>query len=430
MANGNRQRGVGKTENRQQGDRTAMPSNGASQRNAPVSRRSGSQAFTATKGKPKRFPVLPAAAAIAAIAIVVVVLRIFSSAMSIDITVNGNAYTIHGAKTLQTAIKESGLPVNPGDLISIRGLVIKKSAGNPFTATVNGEAVTDPNYALHNNDEVTIADGKDVVEDYDSTEEYIPHSAFIDGAGAIHLFTAGSDGVREIRTGSVSGEVMELQKTDPQDAVCIKYNPEVGEDKVIALTFDEGPSEEYTGQILDILEENDAHATFFCVGTEIEKYNDSLVKRERDEGHQVCTGTYDHARSGDGVSASSINVDELAQQVEHGREVISKALGNEEASRVVRLPGGQLDEDMVRALDEYVEVEVGWNVDTGDWADSSEDQIYRVLTSLEKGDIVLCHDGGGDRSKTVEALRRALPKLREAGFSFVTIDDLLEYPSQ
>lgn len=380
----------------------------------------------------QKIPVLAIVLAVLLLAGMVFTLRTCSSAMTIDVTVNGIPYTLRGAKTIQTAVKESGLPINPGDLISIRGNVLKRGEGHPIDAVVNGRETTDPNQQLHDNDVVTVADGKDIVEDYDTEQEVSGHSARISGAGAVHRITPGQDGVTEVRTGKLSGEVVRKLIQDPSDAICVKSNPEVGDDKVLALTFEEGPSEEYTAQILDILKENDAKATFFCVSSQIEQYNDALVIRERDEGHQVCVGTRNGERQNGGNSKTNVEVDieDLRYQVQHGLEAISAALGGEGYSTICRLPGNNLKDNMVQAIDQFVTADIGWNVDTGDWMESSAAEVYRVLMTLEPGDIVRLHDGGGEHSGTVEALREAIPQLIERGYRFVTIDELLEYPPQ
>lgn len=380
----------------------------------------------------RKVPPLVVVAAVVLLALLVFALRTCSAAMTIDVTVNGLPYTLRGAKTLQTAVKESGLPINPGDLISIRGTVLERGAGDPIAATVNDRETIDLNQPLHNNDVVTITDGKDIVEEYDTEQEVSGHSARISGAGAVHQITPGQDGITEVRTGKLSGEVVRKLVQDSTDAICLKSNPEVGDDKVLALTFEEGPSREYTGEILDILSENDARATFFCVGNEVDKYNDDLVQRERDEGHQVCIGTYNAERTtgGNAKSDAKLDLDDLRYQVEHGLEAISNALDGEGFSTIVRLPGNNIKEDMVQIVDSHVTADIGWNVDTGDWMESPADRVQDVLMTLEPGDIVRLHDGGGDHSGTVEALREALPKLKEAGYSFVTIDDLLKYPPQ
>ena len=109
-------------------------------------------------------------------------------------------------------------------------------------------------------------------------------------------------------------------------------------------------------------------------------------------------------------------------------KAITDVLGGE-ASRVVRMPGGNLSEEMVLNLQPYIDYEIGWNIDTQDWTLPGAEAIYQEMISVDPGDIVLCHDGGGDRSQTVEALRRAIPYLKSKGFTFLTMDEMLEYPA-
>ena len=71
--------------------------------------------------------------------------------------------------------------------------------------------------------------------------------------------------------------------------------------------------------------------------------------------------------------------------------------------------------------------EIGWNVDTEDWRRPGAEAIAQRLLSVKPGDVVLMHDGGGDRSQTIEALKIALPQLVEEGYKFVTIDQLIAY---
>lgn len=380
----------------------------------------------------RKIPIIAIVIGVLLILGTVFALRTCSSAMTIDVTVNGIPYTLRGAKTIQTAVKESGLPINPGDLISIKGTVLERGGGHSIYAIVNGQETTNMDQQLHNNDEITISDGKDIIEDFETVQETSGHSARISGAGAVHIINAGQDGVTEVRTGKISGEEVRKLVQDPADAICMKYNPEVGEDKVLALTFEEGPSEEYTTEILDILKENDAKATFFCLASEVEKYNDEIVIRERDEGHQVCVGTSNAERlnGGNSKALTNINLDDINYQVEHGLEALNQALDGVGVSLITRLPGNNLRENMVQAIDQYVTADIGWNVDTGDWMESSAEAVYNVMMTLEPGDIVRLHDGGGEHSGTVEALRRAIPELISRGYSFVTIDDLLEYPAQ
>lgn len=374
-----------------------------------------------------RPPVFKIAIVVVLLIAVVLIVRLCSAAVPINVTVNGTSYELRGAKTMQTAIKASGLPINPGDYISLKGNIIEKSAGEPFLATVNDEKTSDPDYALHDGDTITLTDGEDIVEDYDVSEESVPYASTIVGTGAVHKFEEGTEGVLETRTGKVSGDTVQRQTVDPVDVTCKQYNLNTGANKVVAFTFDDGPSEDYTASVLDILKENDAKATFFCIGTEVESYPD-LVKREYDEGHQVCTHSYDHADPVGGTNIGLMTADGQVDEVTHGMKTITDVLGGE-ASRVVRMPGGNLDEAMVLNLQPYVDYEIGWNIDTEDWTLPGAEAIYQAMIEVQPGEIILCHDGGGDRSETVEALRKALPYLKSKGYSFVTMDELLKYPA-
>lgn len=379
---------------------------------------------------PKRLPVFKIGVAIILVIFVVFAVKLCSSVFPITVTINGTDYELHGSKTMQTALSTSGLPINPGDYISLNGNVLEKSAGKPFKAEVNGTETADPNYQLHNGDAITITDGDDIVEEYTSTESPIAYEATITGTGAVHAFTTGSDGTLETRVGVTSGETIEVQSVNPQNAVCQQYNIDPGGNKVIAFTFDDGPSSEYTAQVLDILKQNDVKATFFCIGTQVEA-NPELLRREVEEGHQVCTHSYDHAKPAGGTNIGFMDKSGQIEEIQKGYQTIADALGIglDQVSRVVRMPGGNLSEEMVMNLSPYISYEIGWNIDTQDWSLPGEDVIYEAMISADSGEILLCHDGGGDRSQTVAALERAIPYLKAKGYTFVTVDELLKYPA-
>ncbi|MBQ9043324.1 MAG: polysaccharide deacetylase family protein [Eggerthellaceae bacterium] len=374
-----------------------------------------------------RPPIFKIGIAIVLLVAVVLVVRLCSAALPINVTVNGTAYELRGAKTVETAIKTSGLPINPGDLISLNGNVLEKSAGEPFLADVNGTETADPGFALHDGDVVNVTDGNDIVEEYDAVQSSIPYGATIAGVGAVHKFVAGEEGTMETRTGRISGETVEKRLVEPTNVTCQEYNLNTGANKVVAFTFDDGPSEEYTAEVLKILKENDAKGTFFVIGQCVEEYPD-LVAQEAAEGHQVCTHSYDHAEPVGGTNVGFMDAAGQIDEVVHGKKTITDVLGGE-ASGVVRMPGGNLTEDMVLNLQPYVDYEIGWNIDTQDWTLPGAEAIYQEMISAQPGDIILCHDGGGDRSETVEALRRALPYLKSKGFTFLTMDEILEYPA-
>ena len=370
----------------------------------------------------RRSPIALIALAVIALAVLVLLGRFCSTAATIEVTVNGTPLTLHGAKTMETAIRESGLPINPGDLISLQGNVLKRSEGAPFYATVNGQETDDPSFALNNGDVIEVTDGEDRLEDYDAEASVLPHDATVVGMGSLCHITPGADGVREHRKGRISGEEVDRTTQPAEDAQVEWYDVDTGGDKVIALTFDEGPSATYTEQILDVLAENDAHATFFFTGTEVEEHPE-VVSRAWFEYHQICTGSYDRE-----VTAQS-NHEWLAEEVRLGRQAISDAVGGADVSRLVRFPNALLTSEMAAAIDGETDAAVGWNLDTGDSLETiSEDTIYGVLMDAQPGDIVVMRDGGGNQSNTVAALKRALPDLAAKGYSFITVAQLMEYP--
>ncbi|MGN0169881.1 MAG: polysaccharide deacetylase family protein [Lachnospiraceae bacterium] len=180
--------------------------------------------------------------------------------------------------------------------------------------------------------------------------------------------------------------------------------------KVVALTFDDGPHEKITPKVLDILKEEGVQATFFLMGEKVEECP-KLVKRMVKEGHAVGNHTYSH------VDLSSLSTQQAKEEIEHAQEIIEKITG--EAPILLRPPFGKVRENEVPK--ELLEIE--WNVDTLDWTGSSAGQILnRVQKQLKPGAIILMHD---QYQGTVEALRDLIRQVRQQGYKFVTVEELL-----
>jgi peptidoglycan/xylan/chitin deacetylase (PgdA/CDA1 family) len=121
--------------------------------------------------------------------------------------------------------------------------------------------------------------------------------------------------------------------------------------------------------------------------------------------------------------------EERVSEVTQGYQAIADACGIDvsEVSQAIRAPGGNFSTEVAKSVLNYITAEVGWNIDTEDWRRPGASTIAARILKATNGNIVLMHDGGGDRSQTVEALRTALPQLVEQGYTFVTIDELLTY---
>ncbi len=350
----------------------------------------------------------------------------------ITVYVNDTMVELRGERTAEHAVQMSGVKVTPGNLLDVEGEVLTEGGGTPYTLTVDGEVLDDPTADLHNGDKVSVSDGVDIEEESVTQENgKLPNQTREEGIGPIHAIQQGKQGIGTIKTGKVSGKVVVVSvEQEPTDTVYLRYFPNVGDDKVVALTFDDGPvtSNGQTEELLDVLKDNGAKATFFTIGNQIEGAGVDAVIRMHEEGHQVCTHTWDHADgSGQGVNLSYMTPEEQREEVEKGIRAIADAIG-EEPSRAMRAPGGNFPIEVWENVDDLITADLGWNVDTMDWSQPGSSYIAEQIKSAQPGDIILMHDGGGDRSQTIEALREALPYLREQGYQFITIDELLQYP--
>lgn len=368
------------------------------------------------------------AAIIAVIAIVVIFFPPFYS-----VKVNGQDRTVQTGTTIQTLIDNDFASPKPGNLLAVDGEVLKEGGGYLFSATVNGSQTNDPKAAVPRGAVIEISDGADKDEPYTEKVETIAHATSKTTAtqdsyyfGSIHLYSDGEDGEQSVRKGETSGKTATVVTKKAIDSGFSAFTVDTGGDKVIALTFDDGPWPSSTREILNILKENNAHATFFMIGNQVSEHADD-VKALLAAGNQLATHTYDHADgSGQGVNLTYMSKDEQIAEVTKGYKAIEDVIGTS-VSHVLRAPGGNYYGELVETLHPYVDVEVGWDVDTEDWRRPGSDKIAERIKSAKPGQVILCHDGGGDRSQTVAAVREAVPAMIAQGYKFVTVDELLAY---
>ena len=193
------------------------------------------------------------------------------------------------------------------------------------------------------------------------------------------------------------------------------------EEKVIALTFDDGPDQTYTTQILDLLAKYDAKATFFVIGERAEKFPD-LIRKLDDEGHEIANHTYTHSHS--------ITAENLEKELKKTNELIHDITGT--YPLLYRPVGGSYNDRIINTAVEngYKVIMWSWHQDTKDWKRPGVNNIITtVLSGATPGNIVLFHDAGGDRSQTVTALENILPALEQKGYKFVTVSELLDRTS-
>jgi len=181
-------------------------------------------------------------------------------------------------------------------------------------------------------------------------------------------------------------------------------------DKLIALTFDDGPSG-YTSTLLDGLKERGAKVTFFIVGTNAQRYP-KTINRAWSEGHEICSHTYDHPQ------LTKLSYEGIRSQLDTTDALLDGALGWDE-SYMLRPPYGSYNDSVLKAVNSPC---FYWSVDTRDWESRNADAAYaEFLRAAKNGSIVLMHDV---YSTTVTAALRAIDTLQAEGYEFVTLSEL------
>lgn len=190
------------------------------------------------------------------------------------------------------------------------------------------------------------------------------------------------------------------------------------EDKRIALTFDDGPHTKYTLEILDILKENNATATFFIIGENAEEHPD-IVEKIIKSGCEVGNHTWSHA------FLDKLSSQDVYNELARADELLKNLTG--ESPRVFRPPGGRFNDTVLKIAEDFGYTTVLWSKDTRDWSSPGIDKVISsALDNPTDGDIILFHDYNARNSPTPEALRKILPKLIADGYKTVTVSELLK----
>ncbi|NJL11276.1 MAG: polysaccharide deacetylase family protein [Calothrix sp. SM1_7_51] len=200
-----------------------------------------------------------------------------------------------------------------------------------------------------------------------------------------------------------------------REKLFIKVEPKNSE-KIIALTIDDGPWEPTTSQMLDILKDSDVKATFFWVGQAIQE-NPEIAKRVVAEGHAIGNHTWHHwYRKMNAATAKS--------EIERTAELIYRVTGVR--TSMFRPPGGVLNNGLAAYAKSQNYAVVMWSQTSADTDPRAKYEVFvkNVLRDAKPGSIVLMHDGGGDRRRTVQALPKIISGLKAKGYRFVTLTEL------
>jgi peptidoglycan/xylan/chitin deacetylase (PgdA/CDA1 family) len=181
----------------------------------------------------------------------------------------------------------------------------------------------------------------------------------------------------------------------------------------VALTIDDGPHPVWTPRYLRLLAKNDIKATFNMIGRQVLP-NRHLVRALASEGHVVANHTWSHD---EGLPYR--RGFQIYDEIHRTNEVIHQVTGVRPTQ--FRAPGGAWGTRVFAECERLEMLPVGWDVDPRDWARPGVAAIENALLAARPGNILLCHDGGGDRSETFQALQVVLPELKHRGYHFVTL---------
>ncbi len=191
----------------------------------------------------------------------------------------------------------------------------------------------------------------------------------------------------------------------------VRSCPDVG--KVVALTFDDGPSRKFTPLYLKILNRYGVHATFFLIGRHVRE-NSGLAAMIVKNGNELGCHTFNHR------NLEQMDPNAAKQDIESAKQLIEQ--DSQRQVGLFRPPGGHLDQSLLKMINGMGLKVVLWSIDPEDWYASPEKIIANVLTNLQPGSIILLHE---DRASTLAALPTLIGTIKQRGYQLVTVSELL-----
>ncbi|MCX5799962.1 MAG: polysaccharide deacetylase family protein [Candidatus Eisenbacteria bacterium] len=194
--------------------------------------------------------------------------------------------------------------------------------------------------------------------------------------------------------------------------------------KVVALTFDDGPSPVWTPRILDELKALNVKATFFVLGKHVREYPE-IARRTASEGHEIENHSYDHH------VIIYYRTNKLEKEIRDTESIVNTVTGR--TTRYFRPPKAWLTNREKTKIEKMGYKVVLWSLNSKDWVTFDDKYVLKyLLSNVQPGDVILFHDSGGvlgteggNREETIKTIHRLVPKLRERGYRFVTVEELL-----
>jgi peptidoglycan-N-acetylglucosamine deacetylase len=338
----------------------------------------------------------------------------------IPVTLEGSLRWLPRGLTV-AALEKQGLLASPrGDILSVKGAVLRPREGASPVVRVGGVVAT-ATTPVGIFAKVTSTRGPDVVEPTKtSTIETKPTVRYL-GSGPIQsVEDPGTPGKIELVLGTLSGQEASRRVVSKGYPMTIRREPSYHGAKEVALTFDDGPWPKTTDAILAELKAANVKATFFMIGYQLSN-RPEIGKRVLAAGMEIG----DHSHSHKLLAKQSYKT--ITNEISWGAQAITRVLGVKPAW--FRPPGGSVNPFVYSETKRLGMRLVLWDIDPKDWKKPGARVISkRILDAVRPGAIILMHDGGGDRTQTVAALKVALAGLKARGYKMVTLSQLHRLP--
>lgn len=235
----------------------------------------------------------------------------------------------------------------------------------------------------------------------------------IAGGGALFMRVKVEQGKNANENPAASGSVAEaVAAVNVVSSSAIASPTPAPRPKAVALTFDDGPSTVNTPKILDLLEQYQAHATFFVVGQRVSAGAD-VLSREISLGCEIGSHTWSHA------DLSKMKISGVNKENKKTIQLVKKLTGYE--IKTVRPPWGAISNTMRKKMKLPM---ILWNMDTLDWKSKDADKVFKqIKKNVSDGDIILVHD---IHPSTAEAMKKVIPWLQENGYDLLTVSELMQ----
>jgi peptidoglycan/xylan/chitin deacetylase (PgdA/CDA1 family) len=181
----------------------------------------------------------------------------------------------------------------------------------------------------------------------------------------------------------------------------------------IALTIDDGPHPVWTPKVLDLLERYHVPATFCMIGNQV-RGHEAVARSVAAAGHQIANHTWSHP-----IGLNAATPADMWQEIHRAQNKIVDATGY--TPTLFRSPGGNWSPALFTQAAAAGMTPIDWSDDPRDWSKPGVAHIVDTMLACRPGQILLCHDGGGDRSQTYQALQQVIPALQARGLTFVAL---------